>query len=62
MALPLATSVFTLIFQESFSRVGAGELELVVGFEPSFELAGFEATGSVADAVFGQFQQVDLDL
>ena len=41
MALPLAASVFTLIFQESFSRVGAGELELVVGFEASFELAGF---------------------
>ena len=62
MALPLAASVFTLIFKESFSRVGAGELELVVGFEASFELAWFEATGAVPNAVFGQFQQVDLDL
>ena len=62
MALPLVASVLRLIFEELFSRVGAGELELRECFEPSFELAGFEATGSVADAVFGQLQQVDLNL
>ena len=52
MALPQVTSVFTLIFEEFFSRFGTRELELVIGFESSFELARFEATGSVADAVF----------
>ena len=62
MALPFVVSVLRLIFEESFSRIGAGELELIVGFEPSFELAGFEATGAVADAVFCQFQQVDFNL